>query len=273
MLLGHRGGFNEATVEGVLRVVVCYDYFGQFLSPQWNTGKLSADSAESSTQDPFGFFVVVVFVSTEAAAAQQREQNNQQKGDQAPGCNHTHPLVGLEIAGTRHRIAVLVMAGADLVAVDSVLAGLTGHIAVCAIKPGVTQALSGNNMTDAIKTMAAVVFTVLTIRAVGAAHLTPVPNPARVTVRTLAMNGVTVVTIFTRRAHFLAVFTKEALGAELITPSPIPSSVTCDTAAPSHLAGLLAFAVPTPVSAVLTIEPSRTWLPAELPTVPRQTGT
>lgn len=41
------------------------DYFGQFLSPQWNTGKFSADSAESSTQDPLGFFAVgrVVLVS------------------------------------------------------------------------------------------------------------------------------------------------------------------------------------------------------------------
>lgn len=43
------------------------DYFGQFLSPQWNTGKFSADSAESSTQDPLGFFAVgrVVLVRTE----------------------------------------------------------------------------------------------------------------------------------------------------------------------------------------------------------------
>lgn len=71
MLFSHRGRLNEAAVEGVLWVMVGYDYFGQFLSPQWNTGKFSADSAESSTQDPFGFFVVVVFVSTEAAAAQQ----------------------------------------------------------------------------------------------------------------------------------------------------------------------------------------------------------
>lgn len=43
------------------------DYFGQFLSPQWNTGKFSADSAESSTQDPLGLFAVgrVVLVRIE----------------------------------------------------------------------------------------------------------------------------------------------------------------------------------------------------------------
>ncbi len=74
----------------------------------------------------------------------------------------------------------------------------------------------------------------------------PVPNPARVTVRALAMNGVAVVTIFTGRTHFLAVFTKEAFGAELVTPCPIPASVTGDAASLCHLTGLLALAVPTP---------------------------
>lgn len=76
-LLGHGRGLDEAAVEGVLWVVVGYDYFGQFLSPQWNTGKFSADSAETSTQDPLGFFVVVIFVSTQTAAAQQREEDDQ----------------------------------------------------------------------------------------------------------------------------------------------------------------------------------------------------
>lgn len=49
------------------RVLGLTDYFGQFLSPQWNTGKFSADSAESSTQDPLGFFAVgrVVLVRIE----------------------------------------------------------------------------------------------------------------------------------------------------------------------------------------------------------------
>lgn len=48
------------------RSVGLTDYFGQFLSLQWNTGKFSADSAESSTQDPLGFFAVgrVFWVST-----------------------------------------------------------------------------------------------------------------------------------------------------------------------------------------------------------------
>lgn len=40
------------------RVPRLTDYFGQFLSPQWNTGKFSADSAEPSAQDPLGFFAV-----------------------------------------------------------------------------------------------------------------------------------------------------------------------------------------------------------------------
>lgn len=77
----HHGGvggrLDEAAVTGVLRVVVGDDNFWELLSPQWNTGKLCADAAESSTQDPLGFFVVVVFVLTEAAAAQHREQHNE----------------------------------------------------------------------------------------------------------------------------------------------------------------------------------------------------
>lgn len=34
------------------------NYFGQFLSLQWNTGEFGADSAETSTQDPLGLFAV-----------------------------------------------------------------------------------------------------------------------------------------------------------------------------------------------------------------------
>ncbi len=74
----------------------------------------------------------------------------------------------------------------------------------------------------------------------------PVTNPARVTVRAFAMNGVTVVTIFARWTDLLAVFTKEAFGAELVTAGPIPASVTGDAASLSHLTWLLALAVPTP---------------------------
>lgn len=272
-LLGHRRGLDEAAVEGVLWVMVGYDYFGQFLSPQWNTGKFSADAAESSTQDPLCFFVVVVFVSAEAAAAQQREQDNQQKRDQGSSRNHTHPLVGLEIASTRHRITVFVVAGAGLVAVHSILARLAGHIAVGAIKPRVTQALSGDNMTDPVEAVTAVVLAVLAICAVWAAHLTPVPNPAGVTVRALPLDGVAVVSVFTGGTHLLAVLAKEAFGAELVAPCPVPASVTSNAASFCHLTRLLAFAVSTPVPAVLTVEPCRTRLPAELPTVPWRAGT
>lgn len=155
-----------------------------------------------------------------------------------------------------------------MVTVHSILARLTGHIAVGAIKPWVTQTFSSDNVTDAIKTVTAVVLTVLAICAIGAAHLTPVANPARVTVRAFAMNGVTVVTVFAGWTDLLAVFTKEAFGAELVTACPIPASVTGDAPSLSHLTWLLALAVPTPVPAVLTIEPGRTWLPAEFPTVP-----
>jgi len=42
-----------------------------------------------------------------------------------------------------------------------------------AIKAWVTQALSSDNMTDAIKTVTAVVLAVLAVCAVGATHLTP----------------------------------------------------------------------------------------------------
>lgn len=74
----------------------------------------------------------------------------------------------------------------------------------------------------------------------------PVPNPARVTVRAFAMNGVAVVTVFAGGTHFLTVFAKKAFGAELVTPCPIPASVTGDAASLCHLTGLLALAVPTP---------------------------
>lgn len=76
-------------------------------------------------------------------------------------------------------------------------------------------------------------------------HL-PVPNPARVAVRALAMDGVTVVTVLTGRTYFLAVFAKEAFGAELVAACPIPASVTSDAPPLCHLAGLLTLAVPTP---------------------------
>lgn len=45
-----------------------------------------------------------------------------------------------------------------------------------AIKSRVTQALSGDNMTDAVKTVTAVVLTVLAIGAVRAAHLAPMTH-------------------------------------------------------------------------------------------------
>lgn len=41
------------------------------------------------------------------------------------------------------------------------------------IKPRVAQALSGDNVTDTIKTVTAVILAVFAIRAVGAAYLTP----------------------------------------------------------------------------------------------------
>lgn len=74
----------------------------------------------------------------------------------------------------------------------------------------------------------------------------PVPNPARVAVRALAMDGVTVVTVFTGGTHFLAVFAKKAFGAELVTACPVPASVTSDALPLCHLTGLLTLAVPTP---------------------------
>lgn len=78
------------------------------------------------------------------------------------------------------------------------------------------------------------------------ARVSPVPNPAGVTVRALAMNGVAVMAVFAGGAHFLAVFAEEALGAELIAASPVPAPVAGDAAALRHLARLLAFAVPAP---------------------------
>lgn len=51
---------------------------------------------------------------------------------------------------------------------------------LCAIKSRVTQALSGDNMTDAVKTVTAVVLAVLPICAVGAAHLAPIAHKRNV---------------------------------------------------------------------------------------------
>lgn len=44
---------------------------------------------------------------------------------------------------------------------------------LCPVKSWVTQALSGGNVTDAVKTVAAVILTVIPISPVGTAHLTP----------------------------------------------------------------------------------------------------
>lgn len=77
----------------------------------------------------------------------------------------------------------------------------------------------------------------------------PVPNPAGVTVRALAMDGVAVVTVLARGTHVLATFAEEALGAELVAARPVPASVAGDAASLRHLAGLLALAVPAPEGA------------------------
>lgn len=54
----HQGRRLHKTGGGAVRVWELTNYFGQFLSPQWNTGEFRADSAESSTQDPLGLFAV-----------------------------------------------------------------------------------------------------------------------------------------------------------------------------------------------------------------------
>lgn len=135
------------------------------------------------------------------------------------------------------------------------------------MKASITEALSCDDMTQAIIAVTAVVLAVLTIGAVGAAHLTPVSDPAWVTVRTLALYGITVVTVLTGGTHLLAVFPKETFRAKLITACAIPASVTGDAATLCHLTRLLAFAVSTPVPAVLSVEPGWTGLSAELASV------
>lgn len=51
-----------------------------------------------------------------------------------------------------------------------------------AIKSGVTEALSGDNVTDAVITVTAVVLTVLSICSVGAAHLAPIAHRRNVVI-------------------------------------------------------------------------------------------
>lgn len=159
-----------------------------------------------------------------------------------------------------------------MVAVDSILARFASQITVCSIEASVTEALSRDNMTQAIIAVAAVVLAVLTIGAVGAAHLTPVSDPAGVTVRALAMYRITVVAVLTDRTNLLAVFPKETFRAELITASAIPAIVTGDAATFCHLTRLLAFAVSTPVPAVLAVESGWTWLSTELSSISWSAG-
>lgn len=56
-----------------------------------------------------------------------------------------------------------------------------------AIKPRVTQALSGDNVTDAVKTVTAVVLTVLAVHAIGAAHLAPITHKRNVMITIIFM--------------------------------------------------------------------------------------
>lgn len=67
-----------------------------------------------------------------------------------------------------------------------------------AIKYRVTQALSGDNMTDAVKTVTAVVLTVLAVCAVGAAHLAPITHKRNVLITVIVkLSSVQVTDIIT----------------------------------------------------------------------------
>ena len=50
------------------------------------------------------------------------------------------------------------------------------------MKPRVAEALSGDDVTDAVETVAAVVLAVLAVRPVGAAHLAPVAHRRNVVI-------------------------------------------------------------------------------------------
>lgn len=165
------------------------------------------------------------------------------------------------------------MTGAGLGTVHSILTHLTRHIAVGPVKSRLTQALSGSNVTNAVKTVAAVILTVIPISPVGTAHLTPVPDPAGVAVGALSVDAVAEVAIFTRGTHIQAVLSEEAWQAHLITLGPVPAPLTGHTPPLCYLTGLLAFTVATPIPAVLSVEPCGTRFPAELPPVPRCAGT
>lgn len=76
--------------------------------------------------------------------------------------------------------------------------------------------------------------------------VSPVSDPAGVTVRALAQDGVAVVSVFAHRTHLLAVVSKETFGAVLVTPRPVPASFAGDATTLRHLARLLALAVAAP---------------------------
>lgn len=79
--------------------------------------------------------------------------------------------------------------------------------------------------------------------------VSPVSDPAGVTVRALAEDGVAVVSVFADRTHLLAVVSKETFGAVLVTPRPVPASFAGDATTLGHLARLLALAVAAPAIA------------------------
>lgn len=120
-------------------------------------------------------------------------------------------------------------------------------------------------MTHPIEAAVAVIDTVLSIGSIWALDLTSITHPSRVAVGAFAIDAVAEVSVFTGWANVLAVFTKEPRSTRLVTPCAIPTAFTCDAMSLCHHAGLLAFAVTTPVSAILSVESSWTRLPAELP--------
>lgn len=69
----------------------------------------------------FLFWVCAVLLPTETATAEQGEQHQEERGYHDTRGHHTHPLVWLEGASTRDRVAVVVVTGAGLGTVDPIL--------------------------------------------------------------------------------------------------------------------------------------------------------
>lgn len=157
--------------------------------------------------------------------------------------------------------------------VHSILTGWASHVTVGPIRAWIAETFSSGEMAFPIKTIIADVFTVLSIRSIGAFYLTPVSDPAGIAVCAFPIHVVAGVAIFAGRAHFLALFPEETRVADLVTLGAVPASFTSQTTPCCNCARLLLFTPSASASAALPVEARGAGLPAELASIAWLAGT